>query len=168
VRILGISGSLRAGSSNTRLLEGLRDATPPHHDVVLYESLDDLPHFSPERAEALAPPAVSELRAAVAEADAVVIATPEYAGGMPGSLKNALDWLVGSGELYGKPAVVLSAAPAEDRGRGARASLELTLSMQGASVRDSFTVPVPRGQPVRASNALARTLAALLGPDESP
>ena len=77
-------------------------------------------------------------------AGAVLIATPEYAGGMPGVLKNALDWLVGTGELYGRPVVVVSAAPSEARGENARRWVEEVARMQGAIVVDSFTVALPR------------------------
>ena len=166
VKILAISGSLNAASSNSGLLRLLRAAAPAD-DVVLYEMLDDIPHFSPDRDRGVAPPAVAALRRELRDVDAVLIATPEYAGGMPGVLKNALDWLVGSGDLYGKRAVVVSAAPSAERGHHARQSLELTLRMQGAQVCDSFTVPVPHGQSndafiESAQGALARTLQALV------
>ena len=69
-----------------------------------------------------------------------MLVTPEYAGGMPGSLKNALDWLVGTGELYEKSLVVISVAPSAERGHNARRWVEEVAGMQGASVRDSFTV----------------------------
>jgi NAD(P)H-dependent FMN reductase len=84
--------------------------------------------------------AVASLREAVTRADVLVIATPEYAGGMPGSLKNALDWLVGTGELYGKDVAVLSAAPSPERGGQARAWTETVVRMQGGRVLVSFTV----------------------------
>jgi chromate reductase len=162
MKILGLSGSLNAASSNTALLHHLRRAVTPPDEVAVYESLDDVPHFSPDREAGPTPAAVAALRTGVADADAVVIATPEYAGGMPGSLKNALDWLVGSGELYGKAVVVVSAAPSEERGGNARAWVEQTVRMQGARVCDSFTIAVPRGQPddvhgAQAAALLART-----------
>ncbi len=73
-------------------------------------------------------------------ADGLLIATPEYAGGMPGSLKNALDWLVGTGELYDQPVAILSAAPSPERGQHARRWVEDVVRMQGGHVVDSFTV----------------------------
>ncbi len=79
-------------------------------------------------------------RAAVTRADALVIATPEYAGGMPGVLKNALDWLVGTGELYDKPVALLSAAPSPERGANARRWLDEVVGYQGGHVMTSFTV----------------------------
>jgi NAD(P)H-dependent FMN reductase len=167
MRILAVSGSLNSRSSNTRLLRTLRDAASPGLEIVLYESLDTVPPFSPDRDTDPAPAPVSALRTMVGAADALLFATPEYAGGMPGTLKNALDWLVGSGELYGKPVVIMSAAPSENRGHNARQSLELTLRMQGARVCDSFTVPVAPQSPDESLAAervgvLARTMKAFV------
>jgi chromate reductase len=76
----------------------------------------------------------------VTRADGVLIATPEYAGGMPGSLKNALDWLVGTGELYDKQVAIMSAAPSPERGQHARRWVEETVGYQGSHVVASFTV----------------------------
>jgi NAD(P)H-dependent FMN reductase len=130
-------------------------------DVQVWEALDRLPYFSPDAGE---DPEVARLRQAIAAADTVWIATPEYAGGMPGVLKNALDWLVGSGELYAKRLVVLSAAPSEQRGGNARRWVEDVARMQGAEVLDSFTVALPPGAPdalvdAAAGQALARCAA---------
>ena len=148
MHILAVSGSLSAESSNSALLQLVRQHAAPPNRVELFDALDDIPNFSPDRDQQPAPDAVAALRASVRGADAVLLATPEYAGGMPGVLKNALDWLVGSGELYGKPVVVVSAAPSVERGGNARASLELTLTMQGARVCDSFTIPVARAHAI--------------------
>lgn len=139
MRILAVSGSLHLESANSALLRRVAAAGAPPGTVTVHEPLDALPYFSPDRDDGR-DDAVDRWRAAVAAADGVLIATPEYAGGMPGVLKNALDWLVGSGELYGKPAVVVSAAPSTERGGNARDAVVLTLTMQGAQVRDSFTV----------------------------
>lgn len=160
MRILAVSGSLSRGSANSAILhEAVHHVAPPD-ELVVHESVEGLPHFSPDRDTDPSPPSVERWRVAVAGADAVLIATPEYAGGMPGALKNALDWLVGSGELYGKPAVILSAAPAVERGVRARESVALTLSMQGSDVRDSFTVAVRPGAPQGEISAHAAAVAA--------
>jgi chromate reductase len=135
VRIVGISGSLKPTSANSALLGALAAAAPG--SFTLWAQLGDLPHFVPDDDGG---PAVASLREVVDHADAVVVATPEYAGGMPGSLKNALDWLVGTGELYGKSVVVLSAAPSAERGSNARAWVEQVVTMQGARVVTSFSV----------------------------
>jgi NAD(P)H-dependent FMN reductase len=156
VAILAISGSLNATSANTALLATVAAIGSEHDGVELFEPLDSIPFFRPD--DAPAPAAVERLRAAARDADVVVIATPEYAGGMPGVLKNALDWLVGSGELYGKRVVIVSAAPSEERGHGARSWLEQTLRMQGARVVASFTVAVSRHQTREEQTAIARGL----------
>ncbi|HSS08388.1 MAG TPA: NAD(P)H-dependent oxidoreductase [Acidimicrobiales bacterium] len=145
MRVLAISGSLQAGSSNTALLRQVRALAPNGTEVVLYQGLVALPRFNPDLD---ADPAVAELRTQLLGVDAVLIASPEYAHEMPGSLKNALDWVVGSGELYGKPVAILSAAPSAARGQYAREALERTLGAQGAKVVASMTVPVAKDQPL--------------------
>lgn len=143
MRLLGISGSLQARSSNKALLEVAAAVTDGDVEIVLFDGLADIPAFNPDTDPA--PPAVEAFRARVRSADGLVIATPEYAFGLPGSLKNALDWLVGSGELYEKRVVVLSGAPSPERGANARADLERTLGGQGANVLASTTIAVPTG-----------------------
>src|SRR5262249_42542454 len=107
VNVLAISGSLQENSSNSALLRAV-SACASDIDVIVWDELGALPLFRPGDDGDVH---VASLRHGIAEADAVLIATPEYAGGMPGALKNALDWLVGSGELYDKPVVIMSAAP---------------------------------------------------------
>jgi NAD(P)H-dependent FMN reductase len=135
VPIVGISGSLKTESSNSALLRAMAAAEPGR--IELWDGLGALPHFTPDDDGG---PPVASLRAAVAHADAVLIATPEYAGGMPGSLKNALDWLVGTGELYDKHVAVVSAAPSAERGQAARRWVEDVVGMQGGHIAVSFTV----------------------------
>ena len=135
--------------------------------MVVYEEVLTLPLFSPDLdgPGAPAPPAVAALRQALARADAVLIATPEYAHGVPGSLKNALDWLVSAGSFYGKPTGVLSASPSAAGGEYARASLLLTLGALGAAVLPaaSFAVPFVRARLDAAGAVTDETLAAQLG-----
>jgi chromate reductase len=166
MRILAIAGSISHTSANCRLLLGMAAASDSI-DVEVWQALDRLPYFRPD---ADSDPEVARLRQAVAAADAVWIATPEYAGGMPGALKNALDWLVGSGELYAKPVVVLSAAPSEARGGNARRWVEEVVRMQGARVMDSFSVAVPPGlHEARgvAEDAMSRAVRALAAREEA-
>ncbi len=111
MRLLAISGSLRSQSTNTSLLRALTLLAPPTVDVTLYEDLEKVPPFNPDR-EREENPIVDGFRTALRESDAVIFSTPEYAHGMPGALKNALDWVVGSGELYQKPAALCNASPA--------------------------------------------------------
>ncbi len=131
MKVLAISGSLRAGSNTTAVLLGAARLAAPAIEVDRYGGLSALPHFDPDLDAAGAPAAVEALRRDVAAADAVLFCTPEYAHGVPGSLKNALDWLVGSGELYAKPVALLNAAP---RATHAQASLAETLRTMGAQL----------------------------------
>lgn len=109
LRVLAISGSLRTHSSNRELLRAAARIAPEEFSVSLYEGVGELPHFNPDLdgIDSVPPTPVAELRARVAEADVLLISTPEYAHGIPGSLKNALDWLVSGPEIPGKPIAVL-------------------------------------------------------------
>jgi NAD(P)H-dependent FMN reductase len=98
--LLLISGSLRAGSTNTALLRTAHAIDP---DTELFAGMGALPHFSPDADGDDLPAAVAELRAAVGRVDAILVCTPEYAGALPGAFKNLLEWLVGGGEAYRKP-----------------------------------------------------------------
>ena len=128
--MLAISGSLRHASSNSTLLRAVAALAPEEVSVEIYEGIGDLPHFNPDLEES-EPASVLDLRKRVEAADAVLISSPEYAHGVPGVLKNALDWLVGSGEFAGKPVALLNAAP---RATHAQASLKETLQTMAAYV----------------------------------
>jgi len=141
MRILGVAGSLQASSTNGALLRIARARAAGEADVVLFDALGEIPPFSPEIVPN--PSAVDRWRSLVSSSDALLFATPEYAHGLPGVLKNALDWLVGSGELYGKPVAIMSAAPSPERGGHARADLERTVRAQGGNVLRSATIAVP-------------------------
>ena len=112
LRILAVSGSLRAQSSNTELLRAAAALAPATLRITVYDGLAELPQFNPDLDEegAVAPPAVRTLRTLVGAADAVVICSPEYAHGVPGALKNALDWLVSGVEILDKPIALLAAS----------------------------------------------------------
>ena len=109
-RILALSGSLRTGSLNTEVLQAAALLAPGQ--VTLFDGLADLPAFNPDLdGEGLpVPPAVARLREALRAADGVLICCPEYAHGVPGAFKNALDWVVGSGELVDKPVGLVNAS----------------------------------------------------------
>lgn len=130
IRMLLISGSTRGGSSNSLALRKLHQLDRPGISTELYGGLAALPAFVPQQP---VPPLVRELLEHVAGADAVVFSTPEYAGGLPGALKNLLDWTVGGGELYGKPVAWLDVAN-PGRGAGARAQLRTVLEYVGARI----------------------------------
>lgn len=129
-RLLLVSGSTRAGSTNTAALRTLRALAAPPVTVLLYDEMADLPSFNPDDDHDPLPPAVARLRQQITAADAVVFCTPEYAGGLPGSFKNLLDWTVGGGEIYRKPVAWINVA-AEGRGAGAQQSLASVLGYVG-------------------------------------
>src|SRR5687768_6819189 len=111
MRILGISGSLRRGSHNRKLLRAAASELPSGAELVEWEGLAGLPAFD-EDLERTPPPAVAELLAQIEEADALLIATPEYNASLPGALKNALDWAsrpFPDNVLKDKPAAVIGA-----------------------------------------------------------
>jgi len=140
VRILAISGSLRAVSSNTELLRAAALLAPPGMQVVPYTGLGALPHFNPDLEAGELPPAAADLRARVGAADALLVSSPEYAHGVPGALKNALDWLVGGPEFVGKPVALLNASP---RATHAQASLAETVRTMSGRVVEEASVAVP-------------------------
>ena len=172
--VLAISGSLQVRSTNRALLRTAHTVAAMRGDgtqMVEAVSVGDVPHFNPDVERAgVAPNTVTTLRDQVRAADAVLIASPEYAHSLPGALKNALDWLVGSGELYGKPVAVLCASPRPNGCADGRQALEQTLRAQGALVVVSATVavaPADRGadelRDPGAVASVADALAALSG-----
>jgi NAD(P)H-dependent FMN reductase len=142
--IVGLSGSLRAGSSNAALVRAAFALVPREIETILYEGMGGLPHFNPDLDQEgdVAPPTVAEFRALLRAASGVVISVPEYAHGLPGSFKNALDWLVSSSDLSQKPVLVLNASAG---GQFAQKNLVETLTVIEANVLDaSLTAPFLR------------------------
>lgn len=140
--ILLLSGSTKSGSSNEAVLRTANDVAPAQVRTERHEGLAALPHFNPDDDADPLPAPVAELRAALGEAAAVLICTPEYAGTLPGSFKNLLDWTIGGTVLGDKPvAWVNSAAPG--RGEGAEATLRAVLEYAGADIVDSACAKVP-------------------------
>ncbi len=146
MRILGISGSLRRGSHNTRLLRAAARLLPPGVEVEVFDALGDLPPYNADDDVEPAHPAVARLREEIAAADAVLIATPEYNGSIPGVLKNGLDWasrpLPGSA-LQGKPVAVIGASTGLFGAVWAQAETRKVLGVIGADVIDD---ELPVGQ----------------------
>ena len=144
LRLLAISGSLRARSSNTSLLRLAMEVAPSDVRIVMYEGLASLPHFNPDDDIDTPPAPVLDLRARVGDADGLLLCSPEYAHGVPGSLKNALDWLVASVELPHKPVASLNASPWATH---AQASLVETLTVMSTRIvhEACATIPVARG-----------------------
>ena len=108
--ILAISGSLRAGSSNHTVLQYLGRLTPADITYTIYDGLAVIPAFDPGLDNDDAPASITNLRKLISEANAIIICTPEYAYGVPGALKNALDWTVSSGSFSGKPVALITAS----------------------------------------------------------
>jgi NAD(P)H-dependent FMN reductase len=137
--VLLVSGSTRGASTNTAALRTLETAATGAVRAVRYDGLADLPAFNPDDDPADGrgtPPAVVRLRAELEAADAVLFCTPEYAGTLPGSLKNLLEWTVGGGQLVGKPVAWINVA-APGRGEGAVANLATVLGYVDARVVDT-------------------------------
>jgi chromate reductase len=139
MQILVISGSLRAASANTTLLKAAATMAPEDVTLSLYDGLGDLPPFNPDVDKDPPHAAVAEFRSQLRQSDGVIFSTPEYAHGVPGVLKNALDWVVASGELYNKPVAPFSASP---RAGYAQASLVETLITMSARVVPEACVAV--------------------------
>ncbi|WP_280266641.1 NADPH-dependent FMN reductase [Nocardia wallacei] len=134
VRILLISGSTRPGSTNTAALRTFEAVAPENISTELYTGLADVPAFVP--GDGPSPAAVADLRERLAAADAMLFCSPEYAGLIPGSLKNLLEWTVGTADLHEKPVAWINVA-AEGRGDGAIASLRTVLGYVGAEIIES-------------------------------
>ena len=138
---MAISGSLKSTSSNTNILRAISQFKTENIDFILYTGLDELPHFNPEKEEGT--PAVANFKEHLKKADGVIISTPEYAFGVPGTLKNALDWTVSSGELNEKPVIAISASPMYEGGLKAMTSLLLTLSALGTVMTEKSHLSIP-------------------------
>jgi NAD(P)H-dependent FMN reductase len=131
MRLLAISGSLRAESSNSRLLRAAQALAPAGVTIDLYDGMGALPHFNPDDDVDVPPPVVAQFRAQIGAADGLLISSPEYAHGVPGSLKNALDWLVSSAEIIDKPIALINASA---RAAIAHAQLAETLRTMSTNI----------------------------------
>jgi chromate reductase, NAD(P)H dehydrogenase (quinone) len=139
LRILGLSGSLRSGSHNASLLRAAAKALPPGVGLEVYDGLRELPPYDPDLDAEPLDPAVARLREAIADADGVLIATPEYNGSIPGLLKNALDWAsrpFPENALRGKPVAVIGASTGLFGAVWAQADVRKVLGIIGADVID--------------------------------
>jgi chromate reductase len=162
MRILGLSGSLRHDSYNAQLLAGARGLLPSEVELVLFNRLAEIPPFN-EDEEHHTPPAVAALKAAIARADAVLVATPEYNASIPGVLKNALDWVsrpLAETPLRGKPAAVVGASTGLFGAVWAQAETRKVLSTIGALVVDR-ELPIGQADEALDANGLPREPEAL-------
>jgi chromate reductase, NAD(P)H dehydrogenase (quinone) len=147
MRVLGISGSLRRDSFNSGLLRAAADLLPSGAELEVFDALKAIPPYDADDDVEPAPPAVAALRDAIADADAVLVATPEYNASIPGVLKNALDWASrphATNVLRGKPAAVVGASTGMFGAVWAQAETRKVLSTIGARVLDA-ELPVPEG-----------------------
>jgi chromate reductase len=140
IRIVAISGSLRAVSTNTTLLKAAVLLAPPGMAIELFDGLGGLPHFNPDLDIDPVPPAVAAWRETVRRADGLLISSPEYARGIPGAFKNAFDWLVSYEEFPGKPVAFFHAS---ERGVASQAAMRLVFETMSASIVDAATITVP-------------------------
>jgi chromate reductase len=146
MRVLGISGSLRGDSHNTRLLRAAAELLPPGVELEIFDGLRDIPPFDEDAEAGPAPKPVARLRQAIADADAVLIATPEYNSSIPGQLKNALDWASrpkAEAALKNKHAAVIGASTSLFGAVWAQAEARKVLAASGARVIDR-ELPVAR------------------------
>lgn len=146
MNILAISGSLRRSSSNTALLRSIAESAPAPVKVTIFSDLHMIPPFNPDDEDKPQPDSVANWRTQLKSADALIFSTPEYAHGVPGVLKNALDWIVGSSEIYEKKVAVVRPS---GRGEHALSSLSATLAIMGAQLLPSRVIDFP-GNPAAA------------------
>lgn len=140
IKLLAISGSLRAVSSNASLLRAAQSLARPPLSVEIYDGLSRLPHFNPDLDVDPLPPAVADLRARIKAADGILISSPEYARGVAGAMKNALDWMVSDTDFAGKPVALFNASPRATHGL---AALRLTLETMAARIVDEASITLP-------------------------
>ncbi len=146
IRVLLVSGSLRNGSTNSALLRTIQVVAPETVDAVFYQGLDGLPHFNPDDDREPLHPAVATLRSTIRACDAILFSTPEYAGALPGSFKNLLEWAVGDGEprsIYEKPVGWVDVSASQTGAADAYESLAKVLGNLHASVVDEACVTIP-------------------------
>jgi chromate reductase, NAD(P)H dehydrogenase (quinone) len=156
MRVLGISGSLRRDSHNNALLRAAAERLPAGAELVVFERLAEIPPYDEDVEVAGVPAAANELRAAIREADAVLIATPEYNHSIPGQLKNALDWAsrpAGKSALNGKPAATIGASTGMFGAVWAQAELRKVLGAMGGRVLEA-ELPVSHAADLRRGDRL--------------
>jgi chromate reductase, NAD(P)H dehydrogenase (quinone) len=148
-KVMLVSGSLRQASTNTALLRTAQSIAPPGIAAELYGGMARLPHFNPDLDAPPLHPAVAQLRTMIHTSDAILFSTPEYAGALPGSFKNVLDWTIGDdqpGSIYEKPVAWINTSASPTGAADAHDSLRKVLAYAHASIVESAcaTLPVPR------------------------
>ena len=155
MRIAAVCGSLQARSSNRTLVEVAKAVAPEGVEVAVFDGLGRLPLFNPDlEQDGAAPDAVLAWRRALAESDAVLIASPEYGHSLTGAIKNVIDWVIGTGELERKVVAITAAVPHVERGRMGLQALRQTLGAVSATVVG--------GEPIARGEAFERDVRALV------
>jgi NAD(P)H-dependent FMN reductase len=144
MKVLALCGSLQAESGNLALLRTAASLVPPGVDLVIFDGLRELPHFNPDLEAGGVPESVTRWRQALATSQAVLIASPEYGFSLPGVLKNAIDWVIGSAELEQKVVAITAAVAGPQRGRRGLEALRITLSAVRATLVGGAE-PITRG-----------------------
>jgi chromate reductase, NAD(P)H dehydrogenase (quinone) len=143
VQILAICGSLQENSGNLTLLKCAMAQAPEGVAVVLFDGIRELPQFNPDLESNTELPVVAAWRHALRDSAAVLIASPEYGFSLPGALKNAIDWVIGTGELESKIVAITAAVPGPERGRRGLGALRDTLNAVSAKIVGGE--PIARG-----------------------
>lgn len=139
-KIIAISGSTRSSSTNLSLILAISALTADKFQITVFNEIASLPHFNPDLERPTPPKEVTAYRNKLKEADGILICTPEYAMGVPGSLKNAIDWTVSSCEFYQKPTALITASSVGQKGH---ASLMETLRVIEADITDDTQLIIP-------------------------
>jgi NAD(P)H-dependent FMN reductase len=169
INVLALVGSLRAASVNRQIAEVASENGPDGISVAVYDGLGDVPFYNEDIDGADAPVSARNLRAAVADADAVLVVTPEYNGSIPGVVKNAIDWLsrpYGQGSITAKPVAVIGAAGGQYGGVWAQDETRKSFGAAGASVVDAISLSIPisslDGKDARESTEVVESLGEVL------
>ena len=134
MNILCISGSAPKSSSNVKFLKAIAELLSPSHHTEVYEGLYNFPLFTPERLNEGLPETINLLRDRIINADLIIVSTPEYNHNIPAVLKNMLEWLTDSGELFGKRVLPITFTPKAPRGKYALKSLQMSLKAQKVNI----------------------------------
>lgn len=131
-KVLAISGSTRLQSTNQYLINALVNLSAGELDIQVFNGLEQLPQFNPDKDNEQVPDTVRKFRQLISNADGIIICTPEYAHGVPGSLKNAIDWTISTGEFPNKPTMLITAAT--DGRFGHKALLETLHAIEAKNI----------------------------------
>lgn len=134
-KVIAISGSTRASSTNLSLIKAIAELAIDKFEVILFNNIADIPHFNPDLDTENPPAEVANFRKLLSQADGILICTPEYAMGVPGTLKNAIDWTVSSMEFSNKPTALITASTSGQKGH---LSLLETLKVIEANIPESL------------------------------